>query len=349
MAIASHTNRASPAPIEPIENASPHRMSVTWTELPRDILTAHLRKSDATAWRMLAVNWGLIVAAFALVMWQPAWWTVVPAMIVLGGRQLGLGILTHECAHRSFLSSRERGERVGNWLCGAPVFVDLAVYRGYHMTHHVKTGTEEDPDLANYAGYPVERASLLRKFGRDLTGRSGLRAALALMALYSQPEGAGQMAQGYSYKAGSTASRPALHARTLLWNLRRVLLVNALMFAACWAVGHPLAYLLWPASWLTTYMLFSRIRNAAEHGGLPGTHGDDVWTNTRSVTARWWERLTVAPNYVNFHFEHHLAPTVPCYNLPRLHRCISELGAYERATVERGYGQVLRRLVQTAT
>jgi len=323
-------------------------MGITWNELPRDILKQHLHKSDATAWRMLAFNWALIVAAFAAVIAWPAWWAVLPAMIVLGGRQLGLGILTHECAHRSFLSSRELGEWVGNWLCGAPVFVDLAVYRGYHMTHHVKTGTDADPDLANYAGYPVQRASLLRKFGRDLTGRSGLRAFLSLMVLYGQKAGAGQMAQGYSYKVGEAKARPALDARTLLWNLRRVLVVNALMLAACWAAGHPLAYLLWPASWLTTYMLFSRIRNAAEHGALPGTHGDDVWTNTRSVTARWWERLTVAPNYVNFHFEHHLAPTVPCYQLPRLHRQLRELGVYERATVERGYGQVLRRMVQLA-
>lgn len=323
-------------------------MTVTWNELPRDILKQHMGKSDAAAWRMLAVNWGLIVAAFAGVMLWPAWWTVLLAMIVLGGRQLGLGILTHECAHRSFFSSRELGEWVGNWLCGAPVFVDLAVYRGYHMTHHVKTGTDADPDLANYAGYPVERASLLRKFGRDLTGRSGLRAFLSLMVLYGQPEGAGRLTQGYSYKVADTAARPALDARTLLWNLRRVLAVNALMLAACWAAGHPLAYLLWPASWLTTYMLFSRIRNAAEHGALPGTHGDDVWTNTRSVTARWWERLTVAPNFVNFHFEHHLAPTVPCYHLRRLHRCLRELGVYERATVEPGYGQVLRRMVRPA-
>lgn len=323
-------------------------MTPTWNELPRELLTQHLHKSDAKAWSMLAFNWGLIVAAFAAVMLWPAWWTVAPAMVVLGGRQLGLGILTHECAHRSFLSSRELGEWVGNWLCGAPVFVDLAVYRGYHMTHHVKTGTSADPDLANYAGYPVPRASLLRKFGRDLTGRSGLRAFLSLMVLYGRKDGADQQAQGYSYQVGDTATRPALDARALLWNLRRVLAVNALMLAACWAAGHPLVYLLWPASWLTTYMLFSRIRNAAEHGALPGTHGDDVWTNTRSVSARWWERLTVAPNYVNFHFEHHLAPTVPCYNLPGLHRRLRELGVYERATVERGYGQVLRRLVQPA-
>ncbi|MBV8501375.1 MAG: fatty acid desaturase, partial [Paucibacter sp.] len=153
-------------------------MAVTWNTLPREQLKRFMAKSDLLAWRMLALNWALIAAAFALVMARPSWVTVLVALVVLGGRQLGLGILTHECAHRSFLRSRRLGEWVGNWLCGAPVFVDLAIYRGYHMTHHVKTGTAQDPDLGNYANYPVSRASLLRKFGRDLTGRSGLRALL---------------------------------------------------------------------------------------------------------------------------------------------------------------------------
>ena len=308
--------------------------------LPRDQLQHFLRKSDATAWRMLAFNWALIAGAFALVMAWPGPLSVVVALVVLGGRQLGLGILTHECAHRSFLSSRARNEWVGQWLCGAPVFVDLALYRGYHMTHHVKTGTDGDPDLGNYANYPVPRASLLRKFGRDLTGRSGLRAVVSLAYLYG---GAGT--QGFSYQDVETTATPRLDPRALLWNLRRIVVANALMLGACWAAGHAIAYLLWPLAWLSTYMVFSRIRNAAEHGALPGTRGIDVWTNTRTVEARWWERLTVAPNYVNFHFEHHLAPTVPSYRLPEMHRWLKARGAFERAQMESGYGQVLRRLV----
>ncbi|MES2263857.1 MAG: fatty acid desaturase family protein [Pseudomonadota bacterium] len=302
-----------------------------------------MEKSDWAAWRMLAFNWGLICAAFALVMAMPRWYAIVVAMILVGGRQLGLGILTHECAHRSFLTSRAIGEWVGNWLCGAPMLVDLAIYRGYHMTHHRNTGTQDDPDLPNYANYPVSRNSLLRKFARDLTGRSGLRALLSLVFLYGH-DGAQQTAQGYSYQSGAAMRGARLSLVALLWNLRRILLVNGLMLSTCWALGHAAVYLLWPASWLTTYMLFSRIRNAAEHGALPGTRSDDIWRNTRTVKARWWERLTVAPNFVNFHFEHHLAPVVPSYNLPKLHAWLAQQGAYQRATMEHGYLPVLRRM-----
>jgi len=322
------------API-PFMRHTPHSADQT---LPREQLQYFLRKSDVRAGWMLVFNWTLIAAAFALVMAWPHPLSVLVALLVLGGRQLGLGILTHECAHRSFLCSRPVNEWVGQWLCGAAVFVDLGIYRGYHMTHHVKTGTPEDPDLANYASYPVSRASLLRKFARDLSGRSGLRALRSLAHLYGSGGG-----QGYSYQSANEAQRFDTHA--LLWNLRRIVLVNALMFAACWAAGHALAYLLWPAAWMSSYMVFSRIRNAAEHGALPGTRGTDIWTNTRTVEARWWERLTVAPNYVNFHFEHHLAPTVPSYRLPELHCWLKQEGRLEHAQCERGYGRVLRRLV----
>jgi len=73
----------------------------------------------------------------------------------------------------------------------------------------------------------------------------------------------------------------------------------------------------------------------------------DPWRNTRTVVARWWERLTVAPNYVNFHFEHHLAPTVPSYNLPRLHRWLQQQGMLARVPLAQGYVSVVRSLVAT--
>jgi fatty acid desaturase len=320
-------------------------MSFDWNQpLPREQIRPFLEKSNLAGLRMLAVNWGLIAACFLLVMWHASVLTIVAAMLVLGGRQLGLGILMHEAAHRSLLKSAAANEWAGQWLCAAPMFVDLAIYRRYHMTHHMQAGTDRDPDLVNYVNYPVSAASLRRKLVRDLIGRTGIRAFLALVMLYSSSDSR-KLAQGYSYRTGAGGGRSL---RALLQNSWRSLVANAIMLGLCSAAGHGLAYLLWPASWLTTYMLYSRIRNAAEHGALPGTRDTDIWRNTRTVLAAWWERLTVAPNYVNFHFEHHLVPTIPAYNLPRFHRWLVQRGAYERATLETGYVQVLRRMVGIA-
>ena len=68
----------------------------------------------------------------------------------------------------------------------------------------------------------------------------------------------------------------------------------------------------------------------------------DPLRNTRTTLTRWWERLLVAPNRVNYHLEHHLLMTVPHYNLPRMHALLRERGLLDEACVARGYPAVLR-------
>ena len=70
---------------------------------------------------------------------------------------------------------------------------------------------------------------------------------------------------------------------------------------------------------------------------------NDPLNNTRTTLARWWERLFLAPNRVNYHLEHHLLMTVPHYKLPEMHALLAERGVIERACIERGYWNVLRR------
>jgi fatty acid desaturase len=250
----------------------------------------------------------------------------------------------HEAAHRSLFRTAALNEWVGQWVCAAPMFVELRIYRRYHFTHHQNAGTPEDPDLPNYEHYPVSRASLRRKMLRDVTGRSGLRAFSALMVLYASAD----QRSGYSYRAGGQGSEAhMLSLNTWLRNSWRCAIANGAMLAICAAAGHAWTYLLWPSAWLTAYMLYSRIRNVAEHGALPGTREPDIWRNTRAVLASWWERLTVAPNYVNYHFERHLVPAVPAWQLPRFHRWLREQGAYEAgAPLEHSYADVLRRMTK---
>src|SRR6185295_19540860 len=89
-------------------------------------------------------------------------------------RQLGLAILMHDAAHGLLFANRRLNEWVGAWLCAAPVFTSLALYRPYHLAHHRHTQQPEDPDLGLSAPFPITRASLWRKILRDLTGRTAL-------------------------------------------------------------------------------------------------------------------------------------------------------------------------------
>jgi fatty acid desaturase len=280
----------------------------------------------------IALNWGLVFAAFALVAAAPNVLSVLVALFVIGGRQLGFAVLMHEAAHHTLFANRRLNDFAGNWLCAYPIWTDLAPYRNYHLKHHAKNWTAEDPDLGLANKFPVTRASFRRKLWRDLSGQVGWKRVRAVLA-----RDLGRRAQGVGVSFGKTAGESAPGWK----NLQGVVITNALLLAILALAGWPLLYLLWVAAWFTTNSLATRIRSIAEHNMVPDTR--DELRNTRTTLASWWERLLLAPNRVNFHLEHHLLMTVPFYNLPRMHRLLRERGALEGALIERGYFQLLRR------
>ncbi len=283
-----------------------------------------LAVSDARAWLSLVTNWGLVAAAFALVAWAPNPVTGLAALFVIGGRQLGFAILMHDAAHRILLRDRRWNDALGAWLCAYPIWSDLRAYRPYHLQHHAKNWTAEDPDLNLVMPFPITRASLRRKIWRDLSGQTGWKRARATL----------RRDLGRSRGKVRRRNDAGSHA------LRGMLLTNGVLFAALAAAGHPALYALWVGAWFTTYSLAMRVRAIAEHAMVPSP--DDELRNTRTTVASWWERLLWAPNRVNYHLEHHLLMTVPHYRLPRLHRLLRERGALTGACITPGYLAVLR-------
>lgn len=282
-----------------------------------------LEISDWRAWRSLGLNWAAVLLAFALVAFSPGAVTVAVAVFVIGGRQLGFAVLMHEASHGTLLRDRKWNDRVGNWLCAYPIWSDLHPYRLYHLRHHARTWTADDPDLALVTPFPISVASLWRKIGRDLSGRTGLKRARAVLAR----------------DLGRSQGRTGRGADGGWHNLRGVVVTNAVMLGLLALSGFPELYLLWVAAWLTSYSLAMRIRSIAEHAMVPDA--SDPLQNTRTTLASWWERLFLAPNRVNFHLEHHLLMTVPHYKLPLMHRLLRERSVLDSACVAHGYREVL--------
>jgi fatty acid desaturase len=102
-------------------------------------------------------------------------------------------------------------------------------------------------------------------------------------------------------------------------------------------------FLLWLAALATTFQLFLRVRNIAEHA-CTATGSADPFSHARTTHANWLERATVAPYWVNYHAEHHLFMGVPCYHLPAAHALLGKNGHHARMTISRGYGDVMRQV-----
>ncbi len=318
-----------------VEAAEAHwKRQLTKQEL-REILALDDRRSALT----LAVNWGLVFASMALVGWSANPLTIAVALLVIGGRQLGCAIVMHEAAHRSFLSNRIWNDRLGNWLGAYPVFAEVLPYRNYHLVHHAHTGTAADPDVALTAPFPITRRSFARKVFRDLSGQTGYQ---QIMATLKRDLGLGQ-----KRTQRNQGLRPGEKPDVGWHKLAPFIVSNLAIAAVPAAFGRPELYLLWLGALFTTYRLALRIRSIAEHAmtGPP----EDPLRNTRTTLVRGWERLLLAPVFVNYHLEHHLLMTVPHYRLPRLHAILRERGLLDGALVtEGGYREVLRRATSAA-
>ena len=285
----------------------------------REEIDELLTMQDARAWLSLLTNWGTVAGAMALVAWWPNPLTILLALALIGGRQLGCAVLMHEASHRALLSNRRLNDWVGNWLCAYPVWSDIDRYRPCHLKHHARTGTELDPDLGLVTPFPVTKSSLRRKIFRDLTGQTGLKIAVA----------------SFKRTFGRAAAEPAARNAAI-----GVVVTNLVLLVLVSALAHPALYLLWVAAWLTTNQLITRIRAIAEHALTPDA--EEPFGRTRTTLPSWWERVFIAPNGVNYHMEHHLLITVPHYKLRRMHELLRSRGLIGEGCIAHSYAEILR-------
>ena len=316
----------------------------------------------ASRWRgiwLVAHAWIVSIAVIGLAAWtqNPIAW--LAAIILVGGRQLGLAILMHDAAHGALHPNRRLNNFLGDWLTGAAVGSDLIAYRTYHLQHHKFTQQVEDPDLSLSKPFPTTRASLRRKMQRDLTGQTFFkqRAAqfgFAIVGLKAMLRGERPENGRASTKAGTPFNKQSddgvtsptvdvAGAMAVTRSVGRFLLVQAVLLTASLILFGWTPYLLWLAGLATTFQLYLRVRNIAEHA-CTSTGSDDPFTHARTTHAGWIARATVAPYWVNYHAEHHLFMGVPCYRLPAVHAALGRAGGHQAMTIAPNYVAVLRQV-----
>ena len=243
----------------------------------------------------------------------------VAAVVLIGGRMHGLGVLLHDFAHYRFI---DRRKSLSDWVCELliawPLFTTVEGYRRNHLAHHRYTNTDKDPDWVFKLGN--------RKF---IFPQAWQEAVLTLLS-YLVVLGSLFDIIGVSRRLASP-ERPPLVVRLarigyyLAW-------IALFTFTGTWT----LFWLFWAVPYLTVFFLFLHIRSVAEHFG--SMDYSEELGSTRTVVPFFWERALFAPHQVNFHLEHHLYPSVPFYHLPALHHAAMQNRLFaEKAHITKGY------------
>ncbi|KIG16115.1 Fatty acid desaturase family protein [Enhygromyxa salina] len=278
---------------------------------------------------LIAMEW-VAVSTVAVLCWQhwhPALYVL--AVMFIGARQHSLAVMMHEGVHFRLARDKQLNDWMAELLCAWPLlFVSTHAYRRTHFTHHKHTGTAIDPDLdrRHHAAFvfPRPRRSILRWLVVSTLGGGAVRIGRFMFTMESS--------------AKPRSDRRFAIARVLF--LASLALVLTLTHA--W-----LAFLvMWVVPLLTWAITAQEIRTIAEHDGIPARPGDYGLTRTTLPTV--FDRLFVLSQGINYHFEHHLYPSVPTYNLAALHEALCE-DPEHRANlhVTRGYHRVL--LVECAS
>lgn len=275
--------------------------------------------------------WGVIAAAIALFALWPNPATALLAVLLIGSRQLGLAILMHDAAHNALFKTPALNEWVGTRLCGWPIMADLKAYRHYHLTHHRFTQTDKDPDLVLSKNFPTSRASLIRKFRRDLTGQTGIKQLASQIATFTRLAGDEDAIEAAKGDAARAFKSNTIH--TAFPVFFGIALVISLITNWWWGIAF------WIIPYLTWFQIVLRVRNIAEHGATEMSQ--NPLRNVRTTLAGPIARTFVAPYWVNYHLEHHMIMHVPCWRLPRLHTLLIKQGLGDQMNVAPSYRAAL--------
>jgi fatty acid desaturase len=260
------------------------------------------------------------------------------AVAVISSRQHALMVLTHEGIHKRL----SRTLWVTDWLArltaAFPVFISLAKWRFIHLYHHQYTHTADDPDRAIYARYPLRSKNFLRLLLRDMCG---LNVVTTLKYFIDIPLVTPDFNRRFLGEVREAQYREItdMGAFALFWV---VIMSGGLYFGGSRAAL--LLALYWFVPYCTFTQVFFRIRGAIEHGNVPDP--GNPYQQTRTYFIHPALGFFLSPKQVNYHLEHHLYPSVPFYNLSRLHTLLRR-AVYPQ---ERGYCEAfavsLRKLAQ---
>lgn len=255
---------------------------------------------DAYGWRATAMHLLPIPVLLGLAgYWASLGYAAfVPLLLVpLGVYAYKLTIVLHECSHYSLFRTRKYNKLVGTvagWFLGS----DFAAFTKLHWLHHSVYGEPADPQGSDYLGLrDAPRGRIAWHLLRPLFGYN-------LKKLFSFNPAAGD------------AAAPAENKR---WrHLVGVLTTQVVLAAiATWGGRYPLLVLLFPASAATVGLFLSQIRGFCEHIPAPDENSE-AFVRTHLPNA--FDRVFFYGLNFNYHVEHHLFPSVPCRNLPRLYR-----------------------------
>lgn len=224
--------------------------------------------------------------------------------------------IIHSSDHGGLFANAKANAFFGN-LASSFLGYTRAGHQVSHQQHHIHLNTELDSD--RIWGRPSESMLEVRsQWVNDIF----MMTAIKRLLQYSQTD-----RKSYEVAPWRKLS-PAflLQVLRVLWPVAFTQLI--VLFYYSFVIGPQFYFLVYVLPIFVIYPAQIRLRTTVEHSfdaGYVPKGPEAIWV-ARSVNATLIERLIIAPLNIPYHFEHHLLPGVPYYNLPKARRLLEEKG-----------------------
>lgn len=282
----------------------------------------------------IALDWVVIMLAGFISYHAHSLFIYLCSILIIGARQHALLIIVHEGAHYRLSNSRNFNDLISDLFAAFPIFFCTNGYRTNHLQHHQYLNTDGDPDW--------KRKIHLREWQFPQVPTKILGTALkvlttswyTMMFLFWNLSGIG---------LADTWKKPDKRQTAILKIFYYALAVTVISLSSWW---RELLWL-WLVPFFTVMPLIERVRSISEHFGL---EYECELSQTRNILCSPLEAFFFGPHNIRYHLDHHLFPTVPQYNLPRLHSHLTQFSEFsERAHTNFsyivGHGSVLNDII----
>ncbi len=276
----------------------------------------------------------LLVAANLLPRLPLAW--SIPAGILLvllmGLRMNAFGVILHEGSHGLLAKSRTLNDRICNWGIAFWTINSVEEYRPTHRLHHRYLGQERDPDRDFYL-VPSRRGALTGLLLQDLFGVTAVRRATTRISGTSQASGA----------PASLLARPQLLAGKIITQL---IVLGQFVLLQGVRRGILFYVVFWLVPIVCMYPMILRLKTITEHFDSGLREANSVHWIARTSCAGWLQNHLVGAR-MEYHFEHHVVPTIPYRGLKKLHRRLDQKDLFvdHGEVLSHGYVLFLTRAV----
>lgn len=284
---------------------------------------------------VLWIEVAVLVLGVNLIPRLPLWWAVavgVVLVLLMGTRVMALGVIVHEGSHGLLARSRKLNDLLCNWGAALWTINSVEEYRPTHRLHHRYLGQDGDPDRRFYL-VPARRGALAKVMLQDLVGATALRRAATRISGTSQESAA----------PASLLARPQLLFGKLI---TQVVVLTQFVLIEGIRRGILFYVVFWLVPIVCVYPMILRLKTITEHYD-PGLRDPNSvnWT-ARTSKAGWLQNHLVGAR-MEYHFEHHVFPTIPYRGLRQLHCQLDQTGLFtrHRELMSDGYVLFLARAV----